>query len=85
MMNVPKHYRTDALIPRTDFWIGFFSVFNFFNTYQAPTYGHLADAELDAMAALADWGAVATDARQALRATGNHTKSYVAQQLSFNF
>lgn len=85
VMNVRKQYRTDALIPNTGFWFGFLSVFSFFSAYQATTYGHLSDAELDAMAMRADWGAVATDAQEALQATGIHTKKYTTQQLSFKF
>lgn len=84
-MNVRKQYRTDALIPNTGFWFGFLGVFSFFSTYQATTYGHLSDVELDAMAVRADWGAVATDTREALRVTGGHTKEYTTKQLSFKF
>lgn len=85
MKTVRKPYRTDALIPATGFWFGFFSVFNLFGGYQPITYGRLSDAELDAMAMRADWGAVANDAQEALRETGIHTKEYTSQQLSFKF
>ena len=85
MENVRKVYRTDALIPKTGFWFGFFSVFNIFGGFQATTYGAMPDAELDFMATRADWGAVATDARKAMQSTSLNTKSYTDKQLSFKF
>jgi hypothetical protein len=85
MTNIRKQYRTDALIPKTGFWFGFLSVFNLFGGYQPTTYGHLSDAELDARALRADWGAVATDAHVAMRSTSGQTKKYAESQLSFKF
>lgn len=84
-MNIGKQYRTDALIPKTGFWFGFLSAFNLFGGFQPLTYGYMSDAELDARAVRADWGAVASDARVAMRSTSGHTKKYTEQQLSFEF